>query len=491
MIDDLSATGITGIQKVADLLADFGRGGDAHIVHATEGEAIVPLPVLDENPRLKEALFTQMREMGLEPERYIVGNELNSINPITGQPEFGIKSFFRGAKNVLKAIAPIVLPIVLAGTRLGPILGSTAGIGIARLLQGKGLGRIGKDMLYTAGITTLMSGLAGRDVFLSDLNIRARGGDFLRGNFFEQDPAQTLIGERFAQQRQDEISADPVGPRATTFGLDEQQAGTDLQRTLSSRDTRSGFGIEGQYSPHDNLQRRYSKPFPFALDDSEKQSIARLDPNTKGFGESIYEALTPGGMGFGAGLKQAFLPESLSLDAILAQKGLTINTATAADIDLAEKLMKLTSPGDLRKYLPLTALGLGAAGLFGAFDDPDEPEPIPVSELERQLGPTAGDLVAATPTRYRTGIPTYSPVSLSSVSVPTAYGADGGSVGFPRRIGAIAGGGTGTSDNVPAMLSDGEYVMTAKAVRGAGNGNRKQGMRNMYDMMRQFEGQVA
>ena len=62
---------------------------------------------------------------------------------------------------------------------------------------------------------------------------------------------------------------------------------------------------------------------------------------------------------------------------------------------------------------------------------------------------------------------------------------------FPRRIGAINGAGTGTSDDVRAMLSDGEYVMTAKAVRGAGNGNRKQGMHNMYDMMRQFEGQVV
>ena len=50
---------------------------------------------------------------------------------------------------------------------------------------------------------------------------------------------------------------------------------------------------------------------------------------------------------------------------------------------------------------------------------------------------------------------------------------------------------TGTSDDVPAMLSDGEYVMTADAVRGAGNGNRQQGMRNMYDMMRQFEGRVV
>ena len=29
--------------------------------------------------------------------------------------------------------------------------------------------------------------------------------------------------------------------------------------------------------------------------------------------------------------------------------------------------------------------------------------------------------------------------------------------------------------------------MTAKAVRGAGNGNRKNGMNNMYQLMRNFE----
>ena len=40
-----------------------------------------------------------------------------------------------------------------------------------------------------------------------------------------------------------------------------------------------------------------------------------------------------------------------------------------------------------------------------------------------------------------------------------------------RRVnagGAVAGPGTGTSDSIPAMLSDGEFVMTAKAVRGMG-----------------------
>ena len=62
---------------------------------------------------------------------------------------------------------------------------------------------------------------------------------------------------------------------------------------------------------------------------------------------------------------------------------------------------------------------------------------------------------------------------------------------FPRRSGMIEGRGTETSDDIPAMLSDGEFVMTARAVRGAGGGDRQQGFRKMYDIMRAFEGGVV
>ena len=58
---------------------------------------------------------------------------------------------------------------------------------------------------------------------------------------------------------------------------------------------------------------------------------------------------------------------------------------------------------------------------------------------------------------------------------------------YPRRTGAISGPGTGTSDDIPAMLSDGEFVMTAKAVRGAGGGSRREGAKRMYQMMRALE----
>lgn len=77
------------------------------------------------------------------------------------------------------------------------------------------------------------------------------------------------------------------------------------------------------------------------------------------------------------------------------------------------------------------------------------------------------------------------------------YAATGGTPEFPREngIGAIEGPGTETSDSIPAMLSDGEFVMNAKAVKGAGYAAgaqddyeaRKLGAQKMYETMDQLE----
>ena len=65
--------------------------------------------------------------------------------------------------------------------------------------------------------------------------------------------------------------------------------------------------------------------------------------------------------------------------------------------------------------------------------------------------------------------------------------------------GYVEGPGTGTSDDIPATiyqdgmpvqnaaLSDGEFVMTERAVRNAGGGDRDRGAARMYEMMRMFE----
>ena len=59
-----------------------------------------------------------------------------------------------------------------------------------------------------------------------------------------------------------------------------------------------------------------------------------------------------------------------------------------------------------------------------------------------------------------------------------------------RQGGESEGPGTGTSDDIPAMLSDGEFVMTAKAVRGAGGGDRREGAKKMYEAMDKLEAQA-
>ena len=58
---------------------------------------------------------------------------------------------------------------------------------------------------------------------------------------------------------------------------------------------------------------------------------------------------------------------------------------------------------------------------------------------------------------------------------------------YPRKTGQISGPGTETSDSIPAMLSDGEFVMTAKAVKSLGKGDRRAGAKKMYALMHQLE----
>jgi hypothetical protein len=96
--------------------------------------------------------------------------------------------------------------------------------------------------------------------------------------------------------------------------------------------------------------------------------------------------------------------------------------------------------------------------------------------------------------------PYNNPYMYSNLMQPMRTFADGGGVNYPpgglaslaqggyhRRTGQISGPGTEKSDSIPAMLSDGEFVMTAKAVRGAGKGSRRAGAKKMYDLMHQLE----
>ena len=51
---------------------------------------------------------------------------------------------------------------------------------------------------------------------------------------------------------------------------------------------------------------------------------------------------------------------------------------------------------------------------------------------------------------------------------------------FPRMTGDISGPGTGTSDSIPAMLSDGEHVLTKQEVSQIGGGDNDLGHQRLY-----------
>ena len=53
-------SGEPSVQSVASGLASLGRYGDTYMVHAAEGETVIPVEVLDKNPRMKQKIFKQI-----------------------------------------------------------------------------------------------------------------------------------------------------------------------------------------------------------------------------------------------------------------------------------------------------------------------------------------------------------------------------------------------------------------------------------------------
>jgi hypothetical protein len=166
----------------------------------------------------------------------------------------------------------------------------------------------------------------------------------------------------------------------------------------------------------------------------------------------------------------------------------------------AKKLVTEQTPGMLAKYGPIAAVAgttLAATGGLDSLFKAPEQEPgesyeayvARRNEAEakfRQERPEFFGSFLASPNQ---GIMSTQP-AYSFQPVMTAARGSGpkGVENFPRKNGAINGPGTGTSDDIPAMLSDGEFVFTARSVRNMGGGSRRKGAAKMYKLMKMLEG---
>ena len=567
--------GIATVHHIADRLAEYGRYEDDYIVHAAEGETVVPLAVLDANPRLKKNLFKQMEIMGLEPERYVIGSELNSINPVTGQPEFFLKKLFKSIKKLVKKVVkvvkkaiPYILPIALAMTPLGPIFGSAMGSGIGTLAAGGDLKDALKASLIAGSFGGFATGIAG-----GVQSLRA-GSTFMEGFKSAAGSAAGGIGERFKQfispararefggtyfgaPTREIISPDQAQARVLAYTADTSNIPPmreEFQRSIDAR-IKPDISRRTALANQEILPKRWPENTvtvgDIPPDPGGVGLLQRVKPTPPG--DSIWDLQPPKdsrwvpyGEEFGGGpstnlpaVSPTVPSTNLALDASGAGrtklqklgdimfrggkppvtdaaeqaeyfknvsnylkeaklKGLdpTSTIIEAGAQKAGEAAVAAMQPSAFARYGPSIALatGIGAAG--GMFKTPEVEE----TKLTEGYEKTGSELLADYPERYTVEFPYAPTYQLSDIVVPGTsagqwqpYGAQGGGVAtldefdYPRRSGGITGPGTGRSDDVPAMLSDGEFVMTAKAVRGAGNGNRKNGMNNMYQLMRNFE----
>ena len=408
--------GLPTLEKASQMLSDFGRNGDTYVVHAKEGETVIPMEVLDNNPRLKNMLFKQMRDLDLDPYRYIVGNELNSINPATGQPEFFLKKLFKGLKKTVKKLAPIVLPI--AAPFLLPTMPLFLSTGIGTLAGGLIGGQKPKDALRNAVISGGLAGLGNMAFGQGGFSGSAIDSGLVKPS---APPASTTNLSNY--------SIDTIAPPPKDTGI------------LSTIKKGAGDAVDSVSSFYD----KYISP-----------SRESIQPTSKEIGEALKKEAT------------TFAESEKLRKDIFKKAGLKFTPGEfKPDIKAVKESL---APSAFQKYGPLG--GIGALGLYGL-----DKAGLPIFTVpEQDMGPaqlTGLDLLEQDPDKYK-----FTNFYGDNPYYATRRVADGGE---------IVGPGTATSDSIPAMLSDGEFVMNAKAVQGAGGGDRKAGAKRMYQMMKKFE----
>ena len=202
----------------------------------------------------------------------------------------------------------------------------------------------------------------------------------------------------------------------------------------------------------------------------------------------------PGSAGFLRGAPVNPSPQAAGLSNIAVPKGVTGPQPTLTP----QELMNVSAGdsvapslfdkalGFAKENKGLTALGLGSLAALGLTKEEEEAQGFRRPEPE-------GRVISTPVTTYmgeRLDLSNPEDVALYTQSKAEVRDPSFEYPGVPRTMyhgGEVHGPGTGTSDSVPARLSDGEFVVTAKAVRGAGNGDRDIGAARMYDMMAELE----
>ena len=450
----------------AQMLAAEGRGDDTVLAHLRPGEVVLP-PEMFDDAQFEAAVENRFNELDIDPERHVVAMGIASLNPITGLEEFGFfKKLGKSIKKFAKKIAPVAGPLANFIPGVGPLFAGAIGAA-TNVVGGKGLKGAISGALGGYGTGKLLSGIgslgSGAASGASGAASGASGAASSGGGLFSK------IGE-YVLPGKDSVGLFGNLKNTLTGGIGSLMGGSADGTPLSTQEAVAQL-TELAKNPANSAyieQLRKSGASPVEQLMALQQSVGSSS------GGNFFSNLISGGGADGKG----------NFGALGDFLGGGLGTGTG------------TGSGGLGGLLG-GAGGLAAAGLLGklAYDEAKNRKGVALTPLTQE-GSTGRYNIEAEIAR-RTGQPAPNPVEfglLPKGTIPTLSGgrppkkeattgmryggmvmpmayAKGGNVAtedFERMNGGINGEGTETSDDVPAMLSDGEFVMTGQAVRGAG-----------------------
>ena len=513
-LQNFAEGGLATLRPITEAIRQQGRYGDTMLAHISPREAMV------------------LKEMG--------GS--GTINPYTGLPEFFLKKIVKKVGKALKKVGQavkkfasskigrIVTTLALAfvlGPAAATALGVSSTVGVAAVsgfVGSAGSTLIGggnlKDALKAGAIGGLTAG-AGAGVF-------GGAGAFEAGSY----TGPTTVGGQLTRAKEAVFGAPDqalpdLGTAATETAAETTaqafpapDAGAPITRAPISQAT----GIETVMPGDPFAATQAGVPSPVAA--APADGFRFYEAGRGATGAPIVESVgvpgpaaaqlgTQGVTGEGSrslvqrGLDR-ILPgriqtaaEESAFQTVADQFGTTADVIrnqivnnTASDAVTAA-YTKAATPSLLAKFGPAAATGLGIMSLTGGFK-PEEPQ-VPPGFEDMAMGISPGQqLLEQRPDLYGLrfgGVNTVSTTSPFQYYRPqpvmgAAKGGEADRSKFPRKNGHISGPGTGTSDDIPAMLSDGEFVFTAKAVRNMGDGSRRKGAKRMYALMKKLEGRA-
>ena len=443
------------IDNSGEGIARLGRNEDNYLAHVAQGEMVVP-PVI--TPETRQRLEQEMMNMGLDPNEYTVGDGM-SINPITGNPEFGfLKKIAKGLKKVVKKIAPIAA--VIPGPWQGPAIMYNRGKAVVNIAKGEGgigdlMTAFTPNKAFTGGKTGNIFGNI-KEYFTKGTDKTGLFGN-LRKDFTKGIGSLRDMFTGGQQPTMEELADDPTYAdriaRMKSMGYTEAEMMEELGAEIM-QNTSSG-----------NL-------FSNIFKDGTPDGIKSIEDMIKKLGDG------KGGLGNAGIAGLAGLIGKMAYDEAKDFKGVPLTPLTTTD-----QLGRYNIAAEVARQKGEEMPSRVEFGL--------NPSTLPVLQGGKPRAAAQGGIMA-----FAQG----GAVAMANGGEPPIDPAN-----FPVKNGQIDGPGTETSDDIPAMLSDGEFVMTAKAVKGAGgfdmndsngivtltpNGapSRDSGTRVMYKLMEHFGG---